>query len=141
MSTGPFNLAAGDSVIVAFALLAGDSLADLQQSAANAQIKYDGITSVNNISATSGGGTMLQIYPNPVMGDIQVAYTVNKASVNTVEISLTDVSGRTVYRRNIEHLQQGKNQITLPTSGLSKGIYFVRTNDGESVLVNKVLIK
>lgn len=141
VSTGPFNLAAGDSVIVAFALLAGDSLADLQQSAANAQIKYDGITSVNNISAASGDGTLLQVYPNPVQGDVQITYTVNKASVNTVDISLADVSGRIVYKKQIGQLQQGKNQISLPTTGFSKGIYFIRADDGESVLVNKVLIK
>ncbi|MFH1320416.1 MAG: S8 family serine peptidase [Bacteroidota bacterium] len=41
VSSGPFDLAPGDSVIIAFALLAGEDLADLQESADSAYSMYN----------------------------------------------------------------------------------------------------
>jgi len=53
VSTGPFTLAPGETVTVAFALMAGDDLADLQVAADSAFIKYNGIPiPCSNLSAT-----------------------------------------------------------------------------------------
>lgn len=41
VGSGPFNLAAGDSVVVAFALMAGDSLEDILKTADSAYMQYN----------------------------------------------------------------------------------------------------
>lgn len=142
VSSGPFNLASGDSVIVAFALLAGDSLADLQQSAVNAQIKYDGIiTSASNLSSMADKNNSLEVYPNPAQDAIHISYLCSKITDSQVNISITDLAGRTVLKSKIENLHHGNNKLTLSATGLRKGVYFVHADDGEKLLVKKIMIK
>ncbi|MFZ9942695.1 MAG: S8 family peptidase [Bacteroidia bacterium] len=91
VSSGPFTIAAGDSVRVAFALIAGDDLNDLNTSAGNAQIKYDGLfTSVP--SAVTGGSGLL-IAPNPVSEMLQLLHREGK---RIESIQVIDVTGRIV---------------------------------------------
>src|SRR5262249_21679035 len=63
VSSGPFTLAAGDSVKVAFALIGGDNLNDLVASANCAQSKYLTLGVPNAVSAAQEG--TLSVYPNP----------------------------------------------------------------------------
>ncbi|MBK6835011.1 MAG: hypothetical protein IPG89_12350 [Bacteroidetes bacterium] len=64
VSTGPFNVNAGDSVKVAFALICGDDLNDLQESADSAQVHYDNIYPVGLKSLTKNDAD-IKVYPNP----------------------------------------------------------------------------
>ncbi|MGZ4038215.1 MAG: S8 family serine peptidase, partial [Bacteroidia bacterium] len=49
MSSGPYSINPGRSAVVAFALLAGDNLSDLQASAASAQVKYASVASAAGV--------------------------------------------------------------------------------------------
>lgn len=112
VSTGPFTLSAGDSVTVAFALIAGDDVDDLNTSAANAQIKYDNTTSV---TTTPGNTNTVSIYPNPVKNTLLVSGITD--DVKSIEI--TDLTGKVI--RTIS------NELNQPTdvSRLASGVYFV----------------
>ncbi len=63
VSSGPFNIAAGDSVFMAFAIIAGDDLVDLQLSADSAYTMYNPCTDATGTVTTtadncgSGNGT------------------------------------------------------------------------------------
>ena len=73
VSSGPFTIAAGDSIKVAFALIAGDNLADIQTSAGNAQTMWDNMNAVaTGINVPSAGANALQLYPNPSNGPLTV---------------------------------------------------------------------
>ncbi len=71
-------------------------------------------------------------YPNPSLGEVQVRL---QDQANNIDISLVDVEGKIVLRR--QDLQEQEFQITLPET---KGVYWlqVRTDKG---LVTKKLIK
>lgn len=53
VSNGPFSVNAGDSIVAAFALIGGDNLADIQNSACYAQAKWDNTGPCAVLSATA----------------------------------------------------------------------------------------
>ncbi|HEX5002516.1 MAG TPA: S8/S53 family peptidase, partial [Bacteroidia bacterium] len=128
VSTGPYSIAAGDSVVVAFALIAGDDLNDLNTSAANAQIKYDNIL----LSLQPEGTEMPSAlpYPNPVNNTLNIIST----SSGLQNISVYDLSGREVIH-SASRLTSG-TPLTLDVSVLSPGIYtiMILSETGNTVL-------
>jgi len=131
VSTGPFTIAAGDSVVVAFALIAGDDLDDLNTSAGNAQIKYDGLfTSAGSTISTNNG---VSIFPNPANSWLYVS--TNDQLVNLVEIM--DVTGRVV--RLHKPASESEKLIKLNTETLPAGNYLVRVTSEKGVSISKIV--
>jgi subtilisin family serine protease len=126
VSTGPFTLGAGDSVKVAFALIAGDDLNDLNTSAGNAQIKYDNLLSVPENGTVSG--SFLQTYPNPA-GNILY---INSESNTANRIRITDITGRMIMEIEKPVWQNGLFQVDV--SGLATGMYTLNLlSEGNSI--------
>jgi serine protease len=115
VSTGPFNILPGDSVLVAFALIAGDDLTDLNISAANAQTKYDLVTGLESSVISELGN----LYPNPATNIIHIPLESNQIQ----SVLITDVLGRTV---KIVDLKAGNNALLeLNVDDLNNGMYIV----------------
>jgi len=108
VSSGNFSINAGDYVVVAFALLAGDSLLDIQSSADAAQIRYDNdaLFVEERINVRS-----ICIYPNPSKG----LFNIN-SDEDIVKISVTNIVGKIV-------LSTASKQINI--SNQPNGLYFV----------------
>jgi hypothetical protein len=80
---------------------------------------------------------MLKIFPDPVSGPIAVAQF--PAALNSKGvISVTDVLGRQVFRRDIN---VGATQTDIPTAGLPAGTYYVTLTTGEGVISQKLEVK
>jgi len=121
VSSGPFTIPAGDSVRVAFALIAGDDLNDLNTSATNAQIKYDGL--FVSLSETNSNGLNLSVSPNPVGDQLLISLPSDKA---IQEVRIIDMAGRILLKNN-------SNQRTLDVSNLPAGTYLLQVvSDGTS---------
>ena len=126
VSAGPYDLLPGDSAIVAFALLAGDSLEDLQANAVAAQDKYDlnvkplAITSVNPENELWMG----EPYPNPAYGNVTFEFILP----NTADVRLTiyNIVGQKVNTVLNKSLEKGKHNITADVSNFTKGIYLYK---------------
>ncbi len=136
VSTGPFNVAAGDSVIVAFALIGGEDLNELETGAANAQIRYDAafptITAVNQAQSQSSS---FDIYPNPAQGN--VTFNINLATSDKVKISVYDVNGKLV--KQVHHkFTSGFNHVQVSTDDLPAGVYNCELT-GNNLILNKKL--
>lgn len=132
VSTGPFTLAVNDSVVVAFAILAGDDLNDLQISADSAQIKYDGFTSL--IKNPELAENILNLYPNPAKGNLLISYTANTHSGS---IELINPLGQKVQTVDLQ--KQVSGLISIDVSHFEKGVYICRyTSNG--VTVNKKVV-
>jgi hypothetical protein len=136
VSTGPFNVAAGDSVVVAFALIGGEDLNELETGAANAQIRYDAafptITAVNQAQSQSPS---FDIYPNPAQGN--VIFNINLATSDKVKISVYDVNGKLV--KQIHHkLTSGMNNVQVSIEDLPAGLYNCELT-GNNLILNKKL--
>jgi len=126
VSTGPFNIPPGDSVVVAFALIAGDDLTDLNNSATNAQIKYNFITSIENLESAS----QLELYPNPASSTINIPIDPTKDQL----LVIADVIGRII--KSVNYSAGGNTELVIDVSGFSNGFY-IATLIGESVTTAK----
>lgn len=137
MSSGPFTIAAGDSVKVAFALIAGDDLSDLQASAIDAQTMYDNLplSSVGNIDLHS---SLMNIFPNPSSGMTEIHY--NVAEAGNTEIRVVDATGRTVLMIAEGEKQPGEYIERFDAAALSEGLYFVQLVSGNHVATRKMMI-
>lgn len=121
VSTGPFTLNTNDSVKVAFALLAGDDLTDLQKSADSAQVKYDGLPFVG-IKETIKG-SVLNVYPNPANN--QVTFTLDMAQSGKAELMIINNLGQTVKTLSQE-MPSGILNWSVDLSSYPAGTYFYR---------------
>jgi hypothetical protein len=77
----------------------------------------------------------VRIYPSPSNGLINIQF--NRSELLNAEITVTDQSGRMVYKmRN----KSESNGLQLDLQHLSNGIYFIKVNAQNKVAVKKVLI-
>lgn len=77
------------------------------------------------------------IYPNPA-GNIFYA-KVNSELEERADISVTDITGRTVITKTVE-LKKGEQAFSIDAKQLTSGIYFVRINNGQQFSSAKKLV-
>ncbi len=135
VSTGPYTLTAGQKVTVAFAMMAGDDLADLQTSAANAQQRY--LTSINKL-ALEKGYNVSNIYPNPMAAQAFVDITVPAKTRISVEVY--DMLGNVVAIVADGEYAAGKHQLKINAADLANGIYYCRLNAAEGSVTKKFIV-
>ena len=138
MSSGPFTIAAGDSAKVAFALIAGDDLADIKNSADSAQVHYDGPPVVTGIKNNSSTDINAVVFPNPTNGDLN--FMINTTKSENITIVLVNTLGQTVRHIVKNNSNNGFNQITTDVSQLPIGTYFYQINTENASLKGKVII-
>ena len=139
VSAGPFHLAVNDSVIVAFALIAGDDLIDLQNSAIASQHIYDSLYAVGISSVNKNEGNIL-LFPNPASNNILVQFA---ASINeTATISIYTISGQEVKKIKPLVTSRSSNfqQLKIDLSDLDKGVYFLRIQSEHYSATKKLVI-
>lgn len=139
VSSGPFTLSAGDSVEISFALLAGDDLADLQNSAVNAQTMYDNISSAStgimNPNSSNGG---MMVFPNPANNRVTVEVQLGQSG--RMEVELFDLLGKRLTSLVMEDVPVGTQRIDLGTAEFSAGIYTLRVKTSEGVFQKKLIL-
>lgn len=129
VSTGPYTITPGDSVVVAFALIAGDHLADIQSSAVNADEFYNhyGI----NEFTTDNTINSLQLYPNPADNILSVSF--NTSAYLDAEVSIIDVNGKEVMNKALGELLPGDHQVSVNTVHFAAGSYSLIVRAGAHV--------
>ncbi|HRN43064.1 MAG TPA: T9SS type A sorting domain-containing protein, partial [Vicingus sp.] len=117
VSSGNFTINAGDSVTVAFALIAGVGLVDIQASADAAQSAYDNIIGVEEVEENKE----FTIYPNPTNGKIYL-------KMNQIE----DLKIKNIVVYNVFGAELSLDVEIKPTSTqqidltqLPNGVYFI----------------
>jgi subtilisin family serine protease len=132
--TGPFAVAPGDSVKVAFAILAGDDLQDLTNSAINAQLQYDIVLGVeSNPSAL----TNLAVYPNPANEFLTVEIITPQPT--DVKVTLTSLTGQKILSHH-QTISAGRYEVNIPCDHLSPGFYFYQVQTTAKTKSGKVII-
>lgn len=138
VSTGPYTIAAGDSVKVAFALLAGDDLADLIVSAGNAQTMYDGLFTTDVTSVALNGENTMSIFPNPTSAQSFVDLNIVESS--KVDLRVFNVLGEQISVIASEQLAAGKHRFVYETSNLSTGMYYYQLTIDNKKFVQKLMV-
>ena len=136
VSTGPFSINAGDSITVAFALIGGDNLLDLQLSACNAQSKYDNTPCLVGVKNINADNFSIVSYPNPANTIINFDY--NLVENKNANLYVMNYLGEIVS--SYENISPGKNTISMDVSKLSTGSYFYQLKAGESVVTKKFTV-
>ncbi|MGB3947847.1 MAG: S8 family serine peptidase [Bacteroidia bacterium] len=140
VSTGPYTIGSGDSIRVAFALIAGDNLTDIQTSATNAQVKYNGIHVTTNLAneQLNAENTDLIIAPNPSTKESTIK--INIVEDVFVSLNIVDVTGKKVQTITNKNYTAGNYSFDCNTSSLSRGIYYCQLMCGEKKIVKKMVI-
>lgn len=102
------------------------------------QVDFDGRSSYSNIAPLqlNGAGSLLRVYPNPARNQVLVEFS--SQSAQAVQISLIDNKGATVKQVTLR-AGQGLNRQWIDLTGLSQGIYLLKTVVGSNTLVQRVL--
>ncbi len=139
VSTGPYSIASGDSITVAFALVAGDDLADLIVGAGNAQIMYDGLGVATDVASVAlDGDNVLSIFPNPTSAESFLDLTL--ASTSKVDLRVFNVLGEEIAVLASEEMTVGKHRFVYETGALSNGLYYYQLTIGEKKYVQKLMV-
>ena len=136
LGSGPYNIPAKGSVKVAFAVIGGDNLQDIQASAAAAETKY--ISLLNPEPLPGDGFSLKQNYPNPAMNSTTIEFSI--PAENVTSISLFNSLGKKVKDVLNENLREGSYRLDLDVSDLKSGMYVCRMNYGNQQLSIKMLV-
>jgi serine protease len=122
VATGNFSLNPGEHELIGFAIIAGDSLQDIQASADAAQNSYDS----DPLSIAENNENDFSIYPNPTTGELTVF------SDEVVELIII----RNVLGEKVEEFTSSKIDI----SSYPNGVYFVEVITEKLKIVKKVIL-
>ncbi len=123
VSTGSFSLNPGQRQQIAFAIIAGDSLLDVQASADAAQIRYD--TDALSVEENNNDNA-IEIYPNPTTGVIKL-----ESSEAIEQVIVRNILGKTIQKFS-------SNQVDI--SKYLNGIYFVEVVTENLKEVKKIIL-
>lgn len=136
---GPYNIAPGDSIDVAFALAAANSDADLDQAISNARGKWTGITSLKEYGNELPGSFALeQNFPNPFNPETVIRFALPVAG--NVDITVYNSLGQKVMTLFNGHREAGYHQVTFNAANLPSGLYFYKVESGVYSAVKKMVL-
>ncbi len=123
MNVGPYNLQPGDTAKIAFALVAGDHLAELQQMADLAESKFFNTNSVSENLQSTSGDHFLPPYPNPASKSVCLDFYLSASK--SISYFIYDHSGKQVAAGDIGMRQKGRNRLTLAVQPYTPGLYVI----------------
>lgn len=132
VSSGPYNIAAYDSVMITFAFLVGDSLSDLQNIADAAISKINSNIPLNKEKTESNDNIL--IYPNPFKENLRI----NLNNINFSEIQLIeiyDLQGRVIW--SSENINE--NDYLISTKNWNNGVYLIKVAVNDKLIVKKIV--
>jgi hypothetical protein len=141
VSGGPYNILAGQTIDVAFAIAADLNLNNLRTAFTNARTKYNSIiTSVGNENNTGlvDKFELSQNYPNPFNPSTIINFVVTDEGLVTLKIY--DVLGNEVKILLNEEKPRGRYSITFDAKNLSSGIYLYKLTSGKNSIVKKLVL-
>ncbi len=128
VSSGPFNIAVGDSIEVTFALIAGENLNDIQTSADAAQYKYDIIFTGIEPIGKANANQLLQSFPNPASKETRIEFSIDKS--NYTSLCIYNMLGEKVKTIVDEKLSTGRYSVSVDVSTLPSGNYMYKIISG-----------
>jgi serine protease len=143
LGVGPFDIAAGDTVRIGYAVIGGSDWAGFQASADAAERKWNSITSVDSPDEIEPAVFGLEpAYPNPFNGETVIRFSLAKQG--PVRLSVTDVTGRpvAVLVDGIRAAGRCEARWNGLSSGVpvSSGVYIARLTSGSHVQTRKLLL-
>lgn len=141
LGSGPYTIPSNGEITIAFALVAGSNLADLQANTVAARNKYASLVGINNyVSELPESFSLSQNYPNPFNPVTNIKFSV--ATPGLTKIQVYNSLGQNVATLVNQVLQAGTYDADWNASGYSSGVYFYRLEaNGFSQTKRMLLIK
>lgn len=140
IGTGPLSIAPNDSIVVGYAVLAGNKLTDLQFHADAAARKWSNL--VTEVRRTNVALPLIfqlyQNYPNPFNPSTIIRYDVAKESYVTLKVH--NILGQEVLTLVDGRQPAGQYEVPLSALQLPSGVYFYKLQAGTFVDVKKMLL-
>lgn len=137
VSAGPINLNNNDSVVVGFAIVKGNDLADLKTNSNTAKNRF-GVIGIEQISSLIPEKFALyQNYPNPFNPSTTIKFDVAKTGL--VKIKIFDIIGREVSMFN-QMLAPGQYKYEFNSSHLASGVYFYKLETDQFIDTKKMIM-
>jgi subtilisin family serine protease len=138
-SGGPYTIAAGDSIDVAFVLACDLNLGILRTAIANARAKYNAIiTGIKENSQTPISFNLEQNYPNPFNPSTVIKYSIPAAG--NVNIKVYDILGNEVKTLVDGNKAPGNYSVTFDARALPSGVYLYKLTAGNYTSVKKLIL-
>jgi hypothetical protein len=136
------ELAVDDTNIVAFGLVMGGSLAELQENADTMEVIYNSevVVGIEDfvMSDIPTKFSLVQNYPNPFNPTTTIKYQMPELGVVTLKVF--DVLGSEILTLVNEEKPIGSYKIEFNATGLPSGIYFYRLKSGDFIQTKKMLL-
>ncbi|MFD2731232.1 S8 family serine peptidase [Pedobacter alpinus] len=133
VGNGPYNILPNKSIKIAFAIIAGDNLDDITQSALAAQTKY-----IEQKIVLESGFSISQNYPNPAKKQTNVNINLPEDGLTTLEIF--DNLGKRVKTVFEDDLKKGIYTYSMDLSNMKTGIYFYRCTLNDKEQIKKMIV-
>lgn len=79
------------------------------------------------------------VYPNPATENVAIDFSMNTES--SVEVTITDLSGKAVYTSNLGNKTVGSHSVNVNTTTFSNGIYVVNFKTANGIITEKLVIR
>ena len=135
-SCGPFFPNPGDSIKIAYAIIVGNSLNDIMQSAVNAQYIYD--NHGNYVNEINHDNKNIIVYPNP--SNDKIIFTLKDVRGEKCSIEIYDNLGKKVKTEIVSVAPSGNQTVELNITGLNPGLYLVKINTADFAETTKIII-
>lgn len=96
------------------------------------------LTTVTDLNEQYGHALNLSVFPNPSNDQVSIAFDLLEDK--NVEVTLTDVLGKTVKTISEQRLGNGNHTLNIAVDDISKGIYFVKVNVNNVVSTQKIVV-
>ncbi|MGC8596236.1 MAG: S8 family peptidase [Candidatus Kryptoniota bacterium] len=125
VGAGPIVIPADSDTTVVFALVAGDTLSDLEKAVEGASAAYYGlITGEKSRPVPPESYALLQNYPNPFNPDTRIIFELPVES--KVKVTVYNIAGQEISTLINADLVAGEYSLNFNGSHLPSGIYFYR---------------
>ncbi len=131
LSSGPYTIAAGDSITLAFAIHTALNYTDLIASAEVAYNTYHGIQNIAKRKFTD-----YKLYPNAAK-DVVFVESASFSSYNSLPFSIYDMKGQLVLQ-NQQRVEA--NKLRIPLNSLKNGIYLLKMEWEEININHKIIV-
>ncbi len=91
------------------------------------EVDVNGVVTYSKIvSVTKSGNTVVMLYPNPAVD--KVSLRIISSTLHTATFGIFDYAGRTLMQKEAQ-VGIGTTSISFTISSLSKGVYFIKSDD------------
>ncbi|MFA5971775.1 MAG: T9SS type A sorting domain-containing protein [Lentimicrobiaceae bacterium] len=94
--------------------------------------------SLTGVRESEKSGFNAAVYPNPVNDVLNLV--INPGKTRLAQVTLLDMSGRTVLNKRYELAPEELSTLKIPVSGLRSGVYMIRIQSGTNIIARKIIV-